>query len=77
MSDHETYTLTIQALPRPTPGDVRLRALLKLMLRGYGLKCTGVVPVKEAEPTGPGLSPPAAGRGGDCQRGPVGPPPGT
>ncbi|MEI8383043.1 MAG: hypothetical protein WCJ09_23180 [Planctomycetota bacterium] len=35
----ERFRLLIEAGPGDVPGIVRLRALLKTMLRSYGLKC--------------------------------------
>src|SRR5262245_23934338 len=35
----ERFVLTIEALPARTPAGCRLKALLKLALRGYRLKC--------------------------------------
>lgn len=48
----ERYTLTLEVLADPQArhghpprdGDYRLRLLLKLALRGLGLKCTRVAP---------------------------------
>lgn len=40
----ERYTLTVEALPRPVPAAVRLRALLKALLRAWGFRCLSVVP---------------------------------
>lgn len=49
MLDHETYTITLtDAANRheTRPVAVRLQALLKLMLRGFGLRCTDIQPTK-------------------------------
>lgn len=54
-----TYQLTL--VDAAEPGDVepilRLRAALKRLLRGYGLRCTRVVEVPTDAP--PGTPPPA------------------
>lgn len=40
----ETYHLTLTALPGdPRPGDIRMRAALKLLLRACYLRCTRIV----------------------------------
>ena len=47
MTDRRRFTLTIQdAEPRnPVPLTPRLRRLLKVMLRGYGIRCVDMRPV--------------------------------
>ena len=43
--DPKVLTLTIQVLPRGKgwpPFSLRLRGLLKVMLRSFGFKCTGI-----------------------------------
>lgn len=46
-SDRQRFTITIQdAEPRnPVPLAPRLRRLLKVMLRGYGIRCVDLRPV--------------------------------
>ena len=43
MSKHETYTLTIRAVPDRMPAVARLRRLLKSMLRGFGFRVVRIV----------------------------------
>jgi hypothetical protein len=58
MPDRDTYNLVIRPEP-PKPGEppveIRLRQVLKLLLRGFGLRCLAVTkepppPVKPEEP---------------------------
>lgn len=43
----ESYVITLADAPSPhenRPPEIRLRAVLKLLLRGYGLRCVGIRP---------------------------------
>ena len=45
MSINHTITITLVDAPRPhenRPPEIRLRAVLKLLLRGYGLRCVNI-----------------------------------
>ena len=53
MLDRESYVITIRDAANrheTRPVSIRLRTLLKLMLRGFGLRCTDIRPVKSATP---------------------------
>jgi hypothetical protein len=51
-TDTEVYVLTLKAIKSwHTPAIVRLRAALKCLLRGWGLRCTSIKPEQpKAEP---------------------------
>jgi len=58
----ERFVLTLESLPEKVPSEVRLRRLLKLALRAFGLRCVRVEPenVVAAPPAQkPRPSPPA------------------
>lgn len=38
----EEYVVTLRALPAPVEGIVRVRRVLKLALRAFGLRCTSI-----------------------------------
>ncbi len=42
MKQAERYTLSLVAKPSEVPATVRLRKLLKVALRAFGLKCVGI-----------------------------------
>lgn len=49
MLDRESYVITIRDAANrheTRPVSIRLRTLLKLMLRGFGLRCTDIRPMK-------------------------------
>ena len=50
--NHPEYTIRLRCQHDPTDPDGirRLRAALKRLLRGYGLRCIAVEPVVEPEP---------------------------
>lgn len=53
MSNNRTITITLAdaASPHETrPPEIRLRAVLKLLLRGYGLRCVDIRPAVPDEP---------------------------
>lgn len=41
-SAREEYVVTHRALPAPVEGIVRVRRVLKLALRAFGLRCTSI-----------------------------------
>lgn len=55
MLDRDTYVITIRDAANrheTRPISIRLRTLLKLMLRGFGLRCTDIRPAGSvAKPT--------------------------
>jgi hypothetical protein len=48
--ESEDLVVRLRPLPSSVPGIVRLRRLLKLMLRGFGLKCVSVSGVSRETP---------------------------
>jgi hypothetical protein len=67
------YTLTLRAEGDGPPVAIRLRKALKVLLRSFGLRCTGVEQIGTAQAcegtpltiTSP--EPPARETGGDCE----------
>lgn len=52
----ESFVVTLTDAPSPhenRPPEIRLRAVLKLLSRGYGLRCVGIRPADPDEHTGP------------------------
>lgn len=48
------YHLTLEAQPEAVPAVIRLRRLLKVALRGFGLKCVAVAEVAGEDNRSPG-----------------------
>ena len=51
MPNRESYVITIRDAANrheTRPISIRLRTLLKLMLRGFGLRCTDIRPAKSS-----------------------------
>jgi|GEM_PF-1597313 len=52
MLDRESYVITIRDAANrheTRPVSIRLRTLLKLMLRGFGLRCTDIRPARVSQ----------------------------
>ena len=47
----ERFTLTITAVPSNRTATQRLKSLLKVLIRGYGFRCTELRPALHDEPT--------------------------
>lgn len=49
MDDLGEVVLTLKPLPDAIPAGVRLRRALKVLLRGFGLRCTSIGPAATAQ----------------------------
>ncbi|MEX2119581.1 MAG: hypothetical protein WD847_08300 [Pirellulales bacterium] len=53
----ETFTLTLEAQPSKVPVAIRLRRALKILGRGYGLRCKAIRPASGGTDPAPRLGP--------------------